>query len=106
MITKLAALAVEMNEADLLSAKEAIKKQAQANVASAKQIDPLEDPEIDRYQYQPPSDAIVVEQTCSGTVVCDQCGGMIKDGDPSVWVRKVGPKKSQSMMLHRECCAR
>jgi hypothetical protein len=34
---------------------------------------------------------------------CQQCGKPILLGTPSAWVRKLGPNKKASAMLHREC---
>lgn len=96
MLTKLSALADELNEADIFASKPA---QATPDPA-ANVIGHGLKPDC----YHPPAGALILDQTCSGTVVCDQCGGMINDGEASVWVRKVGPKKNGSLMLHRECC--
>lgn len=96
---KLAFMASELNEADIFAAKVATKAtQAPANPDSTKP--PHNDEPI---RYHPPADAVILESTCSGTVVCDHCGGIINDGEASVWIRKVGPLKNKSMMLHRGC---
>lgn len=94
MMAMMATMAVNLNDADISVA-------AIAEMAPPKGVD---DPTpSDRYVV--PKDAVVIEQTCSGTVVCDHCGGMIHDGELSMWVRKVGPNKNKSLMLHRECSA-
>lgn len=105
MLTKLATIAIELDEADIFAAKVAAK-QAQASADPADQVDPSTIDQEEFARYRPPVDALVIEQTCSGTVVCDHCGGMINDGEASVWVRKVGPNKNKSLMLHRECVER
>lgn len=94
---KMASLADEMNALDNLAAK-----------IDAKQVNPIAnlaavDPDA---RYQIPSDAVINDQTCASPVTCDHCGGMIKDGEAAIWVRKVGPQKKNSLMLHRECCNR
>lgn len=102
MMFKMADLAEELHQADLFALKVAAK-QVQATGTDVKLAsDPAEEPA----RYRPPVGARVLEQTCSGTVVCDQCGGMINDGDTNVWVRDVGVNKKKSLMLHRECCER
>jgi hypothetical protein len=53
--------------------------------------------------YHLPVGAVVIEQRCAGESACDHCGGMINDGDPSIWIRKLGPDKKGSKMMHPEC---
>jgi len=106
MLTKLSAMATELDEADIFAAKVAAKQAQAAAVPDAGIYSNVIDPAAEPDRYHPPADALIIEQTCSGTVVCDHCGGMINDGEASVWVRKVGPMKNKSLMLHRECCVR
>jgi hypothetical protein len=94
---KMASLADEMDAVDNLAVKFDVKQATPiANLSAA-------DPDT---RYQIPSGAVVQEQICASPVMCDHCGGMIKDGEANIWVRKVGPEKKHSLMLHRECCNR